>query len=34
MTEDGEVADVAVFFASDYAKAVTGPVPDGQLPAR
>jgi NAD(P)-dependent dehydrogenase (short-subunit alcohol dehydrogenase family) len=24
MTEDGEVADVAVFFASDYAKAVTG----------
>ncbi len=24
MTEDGEVADVAMFFASDYAKAVTG----------
>ncbi|MHB1775575.1 MAG: SDR family oxidoreductase [Acidimicrobiales bacterium] len=24
MTEDGEVADVAVFFASDHAKAVTG----------
>jgi NAD(P)-dependent dehydrogenase (short-subunit alcohol dehydrogenase family) len=24
MTEDGEVADVAAFFASDYAKAVTG----------
>ena len=24
MTEDGEVADVVVFFASDYAKAVTG----------
>jgi enoyl-[acyl-carrier-protein] reductase (NADH) len=24
MTEDGEVADVATFFASDYAKAVTG----------
>jgi NAD(P)-dependent dehydrogenase (short-subunit alcohol dehydrogenase family) len=24
MTEDGEVADVAAFFASDHAKAVTG----------
>jgi NAD(P)-dependent dehydrogenase (short-subunit alcohol dehydrogenase family) len=24
MTEDGEVADVAMFFASDLAKAVTG----------
>ena len=24
MTEDGEVADVAIFFASDLAKAVTG----------
>jgi NAD(P)-dependent dehydrogenase (short-subunit alcohol dehydrogenase family) len=24
MTEDGEVADVAIFFASDHAKAVTG----------
>jgi NAD(P)-dependent dehydrogenase (short-subunit alcohol dehydrogenase family) len=24
MTEDGEVSDVAMFFASDYAKAVTG----------
>jgi enoyl-[acyl-carrier-protein] reductase (NADH) len=24
MTEDGEVADVAAFFASDRAKAVTG----------
>jgi 3-oxoacyl-[acyl-carrier protein] reductase len=24
MTEDGEVADVAMFFASDHAKAVTG----------
>lgn len=24
MTEDGEVADVATFFASDHAKAVTG----------
>ena len=24
MTEDGEVADVAAFFASDLAKAVTG----------
>ena len=24
MTEDGEVADVAMFFASDFAKAVTG----------
>jgi len=24
MTEDGEVADVAVFFASDHAKAITG----------
>ena len=24
MTEDGEVAEVAVFFASDRAKAITG----------
>ena len=24
MTEDGEVADVAAFFASDHAKAITG----------
>ena len=24
MTEDGEVADVAAFFASDHSKAVTG----------
>jgi enoyl-[acyl-carrier-protein] reductase (NADH) len=24
MAEDGEVADVAMFFASDHAKAVTG----------
>ena len=28
MTEDGEVADVAAFFVSDLAKAVTGqPLP-------
>ena len=31
MTEDGEVADVAMFFASDHAKAVTGQHLHGEL---
>ena len=31
MTEDGEVADVAMFFASDHAKAVTGQHTNGDV---